>query len=105
MENNWKEEMYEIITHNETSECHLKLVYLVESLLAEQKKELLDLVEKEVEKEKNKKYKCEIHNKPMGLTANYYDCTDIHIGRAEALSDISTIINNLRPIKEIGEKV
>lgn len=57
---------------------------------------VLDLVEKEVEKEKNKKYKCEIHNKPMGLTANYYDCTDIHIGRAEALSDISTIIKSFR---------
>lgn len=46
MENNWKEEMYEIITHNETSECHLKLVYLVESLLAEQKKEYDKIIEK-----------------------------------------------------------
>lgn len=31
----WKEEIYEIITHNETSECHLKLVVLVESLISQ----------------------------------------------------------------------
>lgn len=31
----WKEEIYEIITHNETSECHSKLVALVESLISE----------------------------------------------------------------------
>ena len=31
----WKEEIYEIITHNETSECHLKLVALVDSLISE----------------------------------------------------------------------
>lgn len=31
----WKEEIYEIITHNETSECHSKLVALVESLISQ----------------------------------------------------------------------
>lgn len=31
----WKEDIYEIITHNETSECHIKLVVLVEVLISQ----------------------------------------------------------------------
>lgn len=41
MKQDWKEKIYHIITHNGTSECHLKLVVLVESLLKEERNAVL----------------------------------------------------------------
>lgn len=75
----WKEKVYEIITHNETSGCHLKLVALVESLISEVealvRNEFLSEVEKEVEK------KLEEHD---------------YVGKVAKQEDISTIINQLK---------
>jgi len=61
MKNNWKEDfdkrfasMYLIADERIIELNHNLLKGFISNLLAEQKKELLDLVEKEVEKEKNK---------------------------------------------------
>ena len=41
---------------------------------------VLDIVGEEIEKEITKEYQCQKHNQPRSITANNYDCTDIHIG-------------------------
>lgn len=38
-------------------------------------------------KERDTPSPCEDHSKPRGVTANPYDCTDLHIGRTEGISD------------------
>ncbi len=39
--------------------------------------------------------KCRLHSEPRGMTANDYDCTDIHIGYQEALSDLLNRIDKI----------
>lgn len=39
------------------------------------------------------KAKCKEHSKPRDITANDYDCTDIHIGHHEALADLLSALN------------
>ena len=55
------------------------------------RRELIEKIEEELEK--NDKAPCkEPHSAPRGETANDYDCRDIHIGRAEALYDLLSLI-------------
>lgn len=57
--------------------------------------ELIEQKLKELEKQ-NHDAKCQ-WSKPRGITASDYDCTDLHTGYAEALSDIrEDIINNIQ---------
>lgn len=66
--------------------------FLTSSLLSQ-----LEDIQKWVaeERKRNDDAKCN-HKEPRGVTANEYDCTDIHIGRAEMLSDLSTYIDSLK---------
>lgn len=97
MKNNWKEEFKALFNSYGEDERYADLFYdFIESLLAEQKKELLDLVEKEVEKMVvNTPNEVVLLNKelPSTLQTNYYNQA---VGYVDAVEDISTIINNLR---------
>jgi hypothetical protein len=55
------------------------------------------VIEAEIEKleKQNKNVPClEQHKEPRSITANDYDCSDIHIGRAEAFSDLKNTLTN-----------
>lgn len=61
------------------------------------REELLDELEKEVKGliKRNKTAKC-CHRTPREVTANDYNCSDMHLGAAETLSDVLSIITSKR---------
>ena len=52
-------------------------------------KKIVEGIREEVERlrKRNDKSDCR-HREPRGITADDYDCSDIHIGAAEAFSDV-----------------
>lgn len=106
----WKEEIYNIITHNETSECHLKLVVLVESLTS-QVEALVRGEEREKGFQEGKNYfrSLRIGENAEELVKNTRNAVlseverewfkakaETFSGQNEAENCIETIINNLR---------
>ena|SRR3990167_3252576 len=43
---------------------------------------------------RNKDATCQKHRKPRGITANDYDCSDLHTGYEECLSDVGITFSN-----------